>query len=316
MKRARIAVLAAEKYAADEEESLNLEWGWYPNAEQWVTISLDNESAARLITDEHPKSCVYEEVWVDARFSDAEALDSQYVRLALTLEVARRLAERVVLVCPYFPYSLQDRDVHGGNARAFVVWTQLLQSMGVSAVVTATPHSQKNLQAWSVPVTVVPAERLLADAVRATYPDDRWAVVAPDKSATAIAQRYAELVNGESYTLQKERLGAGKVRLDPHQALLVRPGRSILLVDDMINTGSTLIEATRLIREQLGSEVRVCVVVAHGLFAGEKWRELLQLGVERTFVTDSFSAQVARSRESDQWLTVVKLAALVHEGEE
>jgi ribose-phosphate pyrophosphokinase len=70
-----------------------------------------------------------------------------------------------------------------------------------------------------------------------------------------------------------------------HLGLVGAPGRRAVVVDDILDTGETLISCCRALRE--AGTRRIGVVVTHGLFTGERWRALLADGVDEVWITDT-----------------------------
>jgi ribose-phosphate pyrophosphokinase len=91
--------------------------------------------------------------------------------------------------------------------------------------------------------------------------------------------------------LRKERDADGVT----HSALVARVTARVAIVDDILDTGGTLVSACAELRRAGAQEITV--FVTHGLFTGERWRELPALGVRRIYTTDSIPA--ARERGGD-----------------
>ena len=113
-------------------------------------------------------------------------------------------------------------------------------------------------------------------------------IVAPDEGAIPRCQAVqkalgiaAGIAAAEIPYFRKHRTASGIVHSGPIGAV----GRQAVIVDDILDTGGTLLSACERLRDA-GVE-DVSVMVTHGLFTGERWKRLSQLGVKRIFCTDS-----------------------------
>lgn len=259
---------------------VKLQWqfGTYPNGEQWVKLNFPQQPFERLA--------------VMAGYHDREPLDVQTMRLLLVLEAARRTAREVRLFLPYLPYSLQDRDDRGGDAVAARALIRALESSGIRSVVLADLHNPSSLQEWSIPAQELRADELLAQEIERVFDRADIAIVAPDEGGRERAQRIAKLLNAPLIELEKVRRGPGDVTVSGE--IESCSAGHYVIVDDMINTGGTIVEAAQLVREQC--HVRVSVAAVHGLFAGQAREKLERSGIDHLFVTNSFHSQALQNK--------------------
>jgi ribose-phosphate pyrophosphokinase len=272
---------------------ISYEQGLYPNDEQWV----------RLDTKEQ-----FETIHIYVRFGDHHDLDRQIWRLLLLLETLGRVTDRIEMTLPYVPYSLQNRDARGGDAVGLKVFLDTLHSRKVQLLRVVDLHSRAGLGDQELPIEHLLFEDVACDALRLELGESINAIVAPDESALSRAQVYADRLNLPVYTFQKTRHGAGDVSLRSEAQDLPDSCKNIVIVDDMINTGSTLIAVTQSLRER---GKKVWCITAHGLFAGMAYKKLKEAGVEKIFISDSFDSAVMRQpKEKREMCKRVSLAPL------
>ena len=211
--------------------------------------------------------------------------------LLLAHPLKREGARRVVALLPYLGYARQDRADTAQSLGA--AWAgDLLQAASVDQVLTIDVHSRRAATCFPMPVDSLSPAPLFAEVLVQRGLTD-VSVVAPDEGAL---ERCRALVRAAGIRtpiarLRKERDADGVT----HSALVARVTARVAIVDDILDTGGTLVSACAELRRAGAQEITV--FVTHGLFTGERWRELPALGVRRIYTTDSIPA--ARERGGD-----------------
>jgi ribose-phosphate pyrophosphokinase len=240
--------------AALGAEPLGLELRRFPDDETYVRLQADpaGRDVVLLCDLHHP--------------------DAKTVPLALVCDAARDLgARRVVLVAPYQPYMRQDARFKPLEAITSKAYGRLLSSV-CDAFVTCDPHLHRHArldEVVSVPARVVSAAPAVAAWVKANVSSPVF--VGPDAESAQWAVRVAELAGAPHTVLEKTRKGDREVELTVPD-LARWKGRTPVLVDDIVSTGTTLIETLAHVR-RAGLGPAVCVVI-HALFSGDAWQRL------------------------------------------
>lgn len=205
--------------------------------------------------------------------------------LLATLLLAHTLrkdgARAITAILPYLGYARHDRD-ESGRDRATAWLGEVLKASGVGAVVAVDVHSSLVHALFPIPVrSLSPAALFAAEIARLALDDP--VVVAPDEGARerCEAVRRAAGIERPLAHLSKVRTPEG-VR---HSVLHGEVGSDALLVDDILDTGGTLVSAAEALRR--AGVRRIAVMVAHGLFTGSGWERLPSLGVTAIYCTDS-----------------------------
>jgi ribose-phosphate pyrophosphokinase len=205
------------------------------------------------------------------------------VELLLLLDACRRAgAGRLTAVVPYFGYARQDRRSKAGEAVGARVIADALVSAGAQRLVIVDPHTAALEAMCSVPVEMLTAVPVLARAISRDLAEDA-VVVAPDLGAVKLAERYAALVGRQVAVVRKTRVSGAAVRAEELVGQV--EGRSALIVDDMISTGSTIEAAARVLRAH-GATGDIVVAATHGLLVAPAAARLAALA-SRLVVTDS-----------------------------
>ncbi|MEM3487804.1 MAG: ribose-phosphate diphosphokinase, partial [Conexivisphaerales archaeon] len=195
----------------------------------------------------------------------------EYIIESLLLASAARDAgaKSVSLVAPYFAYARQDERFKPGESISVAAIAGLLNVSGISGLITVDVHRHRILDFGSVfsgkwiDVSVMPD--LTKYAASQGLLDSETVIVGPDGEAIQWAKLAAESVGIKEYgALQKKRYGDENVKVSGN--LDIR-GRNVFMVDDIISTGGTIIEASKLISD--GGGKLKGVACAHGLFVSD-----------------------------------------------
>ncbi|MFB6074333.1 MAG: ribose-phosphate diphosphokinase [Haloarculaceae archaeon] len=208
---------------------------------------------------------------------------------AIQLQDAAREAgaSEVVTVLPYMGYARQDEAFRPGEPVSARAVARAL-SPGTDRVLTVNPHEDAVCDFFDVPAAAVDAAGCLADPLP-TLADPLF--LSPDAGAVDIAETIRSAYgDGETDYFEKDRdYDTGEVRIEPSDAAVA--GRDVVVVDDIVATGSTMSEAVSVLHER-GAE-RVFAACVHPVLAGNARTRLAAAGVERLFGTDTVERAVS-----------------------
>ena len=228
---------------------------------------------------------------VQSLSGDAEASANDRLCRALFLVAALKDAgaARVTACLPYLAYARKDRRTRERDPVNSRYVAQLLEAVGVDHVVTMDVHNVAAFEnAFRCSVDLLEAAPMLADTLRAEPADGPLTVVSPDIGGAKRAQRVLELLvarGAEDVALavfEKHRNG-GRVSGE----LLVGPvaDRRVVIVDDLVSAGTTLLRATAACRA--AGARSVAAFATHGVFAPGSEQLLGPQGPDRLLVTDT-----------------------------
>ncbi|MEW6044348.1 MAG: ribose-phosphate diphosphokinase [Thermoproteota archaeon] len=205
-------------------------------------------------------------------------VDSNLMRTLSLVSKARQFSSQVVCVIPYMGYARQDREFLPGEVVTLSVIAKLLQAAGASKIIVVDIHSKLGLKHFRVPITNVSAVSELArycKRMRLKKP----LVVSPDSGGAARAREFAGFYGAPYIALQKQRdRKTGKVEIKTANLSQVR-GRDLILVDDMISTGGSIIKATEFLKKQKCG--RVFVACTHALLIDNAEEKIRKAGVSK-----------------------------------
>lgn len=210
-------------------------------------------------------------------------------------------AKRIVAICPWLGYSLQTRRFSEGESDAFSVALRMMHAVPWSEAWVIDPHDASALkQPWKS-MSVWP---MFADDMEEKGRLEKAVVVSPDKGSEARAKEFARLVNRPFVCLQKRRNDSGlldEVSMMPEDRAVIQ-GNDAVLVDDVINSGSTIAAAANTLKREGAG--RVFAYATHGLFTGDAEKKLLQSQIDETVVTDTIPTAVEVSQKQIRVLTI------------
>ncbi|PIE19533.1 MAG: ribose-phosphate pyrophosphokinase [Proteobacteria bacterium] len=223
------------------------------------------------------------------------------MELLLMIDACRRAsAGRINAVIPYFGYSRQDRVTHERVPISAKVVANALCGVGVDRVVTIDIHAEQIQGFFDVPVDHLRAGRRLVEHVRSMQISDPL-VVAPDAGGVDRASRFAAGL-GAMMALIDRRHGAPSKVKSMHLIGDVT-GRACILVDDMIDTGSTLTEAADLLMTSGAKSVRA--VATHPVLSGSGVERLNRSKISELIATDTVPLPVEKQIDK---ISVVSIA--------
>lgn len=213
--------------------------------------------------------------------------DSAHVELLQLQDAAREAgANSVTTVLPYMGYARQDDSFESGQPVSARAVARAI-STGTDRVVTVNPHELSVNEYFDVPATAVDAAGLLA-APFGELAEPLF--LAPDPGARPLAETVRDSYGrGELDHCEKTRHTDTEVDVEPCDAPV--SGRDVVLVDDIVATGTTMSEAVA----HLGRDAsRVYVACVHPVLARDAYTRLQRAGVEAIYATDTVEHPVSQ----------------------
>jgi len=234
---------------------------------------------------------------VQSTFQPAENI----LELLLMIDASKRAsAKQIVAVIPYFGFGRQDRKDKPRVPIGAKLMANLLMAAGVNRVITMDLHADQIQGFFDVPV-----DHLYASAIFVPYIKSlnfsNLVIGSPDTGGARRAATYAKFVNGELVICYKQRLKANKVE----RMMLIGDvkEKDVVLVDDIIDTGGSIIMAGEMIMDHGANSVRA--VCTHPLFSNNAIDRLNESVFSEVIVTDT----IPLAKESPK-ITVLSTAKL------
>jgi ribose-phosphate pyrophosphokinase len=214
------------------------------------------------------------------------------VQLMLLIDACDQATNRLVL--PYMAYARQDKRFKPGEPISSRVVARAL-SHGVSDVITVNIHEKEVLKSFSVPAQNISLAKDIG-AYIGTLKLDNPLILAPDEGAIDFARQVASAGGWEYDHLIKTRLSGVEVKVAPKK--LSAQSRSVVIVDDIISTGSTIVTAAGMLFEQGARDVTAACV--HGVFTGGAYARLMATGIRDVVCSDTIERSCSRIAAAGQ----------------
>ena len=239
----------------------------FPDGESYVRLdgSVQNEHVVIVHTTSKPQ-------------------DTSLMQLAFMANAAKRNgAKKVTAVVPYLAYARQDKIFLEGENVSIETVAAMLKTAGIDQLITVNIHAENALSKFPFPTKNLSAIPLLAEYFVKKGNKKAFAL-APDKGALYIAQQAQQVLRGEAGNLEKTRDRHTGQTTHTCMHLNVK-GQTVIIFDDIISTGGTIVGAAKILKEQGAAHVYTSCV--HGLLIGDAEKRILDAGVEEIVATDS-----------------------------
>jgi len=198
----------------------------------------------------------------------------------------RASAKRITVVMPFYGYARQDKKHRGREPISARLMADFFKTAGADRLITVDLHADQIQGFFDGPVDHLMALPILADHVREKYGDQRLAVVSPDAGRIKVAERWSARLGGAPLAfIHKSR------RTDrPNETVANRvvgdvTGRICVLVDDMIDTGGTIVQAAEALMND--GAAGVVIAATHPILSGPAVDRLKNSAVTEIVVTNT-----------------------------
>lgn len=257
-----------------------------PFGKRTIQQFADGELYVKLEQSVHNKH-----VWaVGSTIAPAENL----VELLLLLDAIQRNGGTPSVLIPYFSYARQDRAAEG-EALSAEVMLNCFKQFNLHKMVIVHVHNPAISR-------FLPFENYIPLPFFTDIARTVDCIVAPDKGAHDLACAVAQHAEKPMVFMQKVRPAQEQAEIVHVTGEVV--GKTALLVDDMIATGTTLIKAARAL-QQRGVE-HIYAAATHGLFAGDAFNALEKSPIEKIFITNTIAQKQAAAK-----ITIVDISSLL-----
>ena len=206
------------------------------------------------------------------------------MELLLCIDALKRSsAKNITAVIPYFGYARQDRKVVPRTSISAKLVSNLITKAGADRVVTIDLHAGQIQGFFDIPVDNLFATPIFARHVRKKIKNKNLICVAPDVGGTERARALGKFLHAGLAIIDKRRPAPGKSEV--MNVIGHVKGKTCIIVDDIIDSGGTIVNAANALIERGAKEVHV--YVTHGVLSGKAVQKIKSSKIKRLVITDT-----------------------------
>jgi ribose-phosphate pyrophosphokinase len=215
--------------------------------------------------------------------TSAPANDHLMELLILIDALKRASARRITAVIPYFGYARQDRKPGPRTPISAKLVANMIVRAGADRVLTLDLHAGQIQGFFDIPTDNLFAAPVMVQDIRQLFPSDNLMVVSPDVGGVVRARGLAKRIDAPLAIVDKRRERPGDSEV--MNVIGDVAGRSCILVDDIVDSGGTLVNAAEALLEQ-GAEL-VTAYITHGVLSGGAVARVAASHLKELVITDS-----------------------------
>ena len=228
------------------------------------------------------------------------------MELLIMIDALKRAsADRITAVIPYYGYARQDRKVLPRTPITSKLVADILTSAGANRILAMELHAGQIQGFFNIPVDHLFAKPVLIEYMQKTFTDG-LVIVSPDAGGAERARAFGKLLNAPMAMIDKR-------RSKPNESEVMHiigdvDGRKAVIVDDIIDTGGTLMKAAAAIKNEGATEVYACCT--HPVLSGKAVENLESSCIKELIVTDTIQlGETAAASKKIKVLSVAKILA-------
>ena len=216
----------------------------------------------------------------------------------------RASASHITAIIPYYGYARQDRKARGREPITAKLMADLLESAGITRVVTIDLHAAQIQGFFNIPFDHMPGGPILAEYIKEKNLDD-MIVVSPDLGGVSRARNMAERLNCGLAIIDKRRPEPGVAEV--MNLIGSVEGKTAILVDDMVDTAGSLTEGARALKKFGAKEIYACCT--HPVLTDPALSRIAQSDITELVVTNTIPLPPAKKHPKIKVLSVAPILA-------
>lgn len=239
-------------------------------------------------------------------------VNDNLMELLVMIDALKRAsADSITAVVPHYGYARQDRKASPRTPISAKLVADLLTVAGASRVITMDLHAGQIQGFFNIPFDNIYASPVFLDYIKANISQDNLVLVSPDAGGVERTRWYAKRLNLDIAMIDKRRTG-------PNVAKAMNiigdvAGKDVIIVDDMIDTAGTLVEAANTLKKN-GAK-RIFSFATHGVFSSPADKRLIDCdAIEQVIVTDTIplTDEMKKTKKVTVLSTADILAKAIH----
>ncbi len=229
------------------------------------------------------------------------------MELLLCIDALKRSsAKNITAVIPYFGYSRQDRKVVPRTSISAKLVSNLITMAGADRIVTVDLHAGQIQGFFDIPVDNLFSTPIFAKHIKRKIKNKNLICVAPDVGGVERARALGRKLDVGLAIIDKRRPAPGKSQV--MNVIGNVNGKTCIIIDDIIDSGGTIVNAAQALKKRGAKEVHV--YVTHGVLSGEAVNKIKKSKIKNLVVTDTIdNSDKAKKARNIEILTISNLLA-------
>ncbi|MDR0504618.1 MAG: ribose-phosphate diphosphokinase [Bifidobacteriaceae bacterium] len=239
--------------------------------------------------------------------SHTEPINQWIMEQLIMIDALKRASARTItVVAPFYGYARQDKKHRGREPISARLLADLFRCAGADRIMAVDLHTAQIQGFFNGPVDHLWALPLLANHVRSQVDRSRLTIVSPDAGRVRLADQWSDRLGAPLAIIHKRRNPAVPNEVKVHELVGEVEGRTCLIVDDMIDTASTIVKAADALFDNGAADV--IVAATHGVLSPPAVERLEASRISQVVVTDTLPFNEDKRFSK---LTVLSIAPLI-----
>ncbi|TFC05921.1 ribose-phosphate diphosphokinase [Cryobacterium adonitolivorans] len=206
-------------------------------------------------------------------------------QLIMVDALKRASAKRITVVAPFYPYARQDKKGRGREPISARLVADLFKVAGADRIMSVDLHAAQIQGFFDGPVDHLFAMPVLLEHFRAKLDPSTLTIVSPDMGRVRVADIWSDKLGAPLAIIHKRRDPLVPNQITVHEIVGEVKGRVCLIVDDLIDTGRTIVQAAEALRA--AGAIGVVVAATHAVFSPPALELLQNEAIQEVVVTDT-----------------------------
>ena len=240
--------------------------------------------------------------------STSTPANDNLMELLLCIDALRRSsAKNITAVIPYFGYARQDRKVAPRTSISAKVVSNLITNAGANRIVTVDLHAGQIQGFFDIPVDNLFTTPLFARYIKRKFKTKNLVCVSPDVGGVQRTRGLATKIKADLAIIDKRRPEPGKSEV--MNIIGDVKGKNCIIVDDIIDSGGTIINAVEALKKE--GAIDVFVFITHAVLSGEALDKIKKSKIKKLIITDTIDNTLKIKNNSK--IEVISIAPLMAE---
>jgi len=240
--------------------------------------------------------------------STSNPANDNLMELLLVVDALKRSsAKNITAVIPYFGYARQDRKVAPRTSISAKVVANLITNAGASRVVTVDLHAGQIQGFFDMPVDNLFTTPLFSKYIKKKFNNKKLICVSPDVGGVQRTRGLATRIKAELAIIDKRRPKPGQSQV--MNIIGDVKGKTCIIVDDIIDSGGTIVNAVEALKK--AGAIEVYVFITHAVLSGDAVKKIKNSKIKKLIITDTIDN--SQKIKNNNKIEVISISSLMSE---